>query len=86
MPVSHFDKSGSGVVIPVGDTISDGKTLKVGLEDGIVSSVVSVVLVNEVGHIRDVNSTVTLSRNIKIVLNSLRELYKPLFQSNFSVV
>ena len=61
MPVSHFDKSGSSVVVPVGDTISYGETLEVRLEYGIVSSVGGVVLVNKVGHVWDVDSTIRFS-------------------------
>jgi len=78
VPVAHFDVGALGIVLPVGDTITDGETLEVGLEDVIVVGVLLVVLVDVVGEVRHVDASIGLTRDEEIVLLVLRELFEPL--------
>jgi hypothetical protein len=58
MPKGHIDICVGGVVVPVGHTIANHETLEVGLEDGVVSRILGVVLVNKVSEIRHVDASV----------------------------
>ena len=78
VPVAHVDISSVGVVLPVGDAITDGETLKVRLEDGIIISVLLVVLVNIVGKVGDVDTSIGLTRDVKLIIGELGELLEPL--------
>ena len=76
MPVGHVDESSISIVLPVGDTITDGETLKVWLE--IVLSSALVVLVNVVGKVGHVDASIGLTRDVKVVILELGELFVPL--------
>lgn len=67
VPVAHFDVGSSGVVVPVGDSISYGKTFEVWLEDRIVTCIIGVVLVNEVSHVGNVDSSIRFSGEVEII-------------------
>jgi hypothetical protein len=76
VPVSHFDVGGSAIELVVGNTIADHETLEVGLEDISGLSICSVVLVNVVGEIGNVDSGVGLTRDVELVLAELGEFVK----------
>ena len=78
VPVGHIDEGGSGVILPVGNTISDSETLKVRLEGVCVISVLLVVLDDVVGKVGHIDSSIRLTRDVKLVLLELREEFVPL--------
>lgn len=48
MPESHINVSVSGIVVPVGNTITNHEALKVWLKDGVIRRILCVVLVDVV--------------------------------------
>lgn len=78
VPVGHIDEGGSGVILPVGNTVSDSETLEVRLEGVCVISVLLVVLDDVVGKVGDIDSSIRLTRDVKLVLLELREEFVPL--------
>ena len=78
VPVSHINKGGFSVVVPVGDTIADHKALEIRLEDVRVLLVDHVVVVNLVDNVWDIDASIRLSGNVKIVVFKLRVLLEPL--------
>uniref|UniRef100_A0A7S3HWM2 Uncharacterized protein n=1 Tax=Favella ehrenbergii TaxID=182087 RepID=A0A7S3HWM2_9SPIT len=78
VPVAHVDVAGRRVILPVGDTVADGETLQVGLEDAVVSGVLLVVLVDIVREVGNVDASIGLTRDVKLVVLVLRELREPL--------
>jgi len=74
---SHFEVCWISVIFPVGESISNHETLKVWFEDGWVSSVNSIVMMNGVDSEWDINSSVRFSRNVEIVLLKFWELIEP---------
>lgn len=77
VPVGHLDVSSFTIKVPVGNTVSDHVTLKVGLEDGIIISVVNVVLIDLIRDVRNVDTGIGLTRNIQLVLLVLSESLVP---------
>lgn len=77
VPVAHVHVGRGGVILPVSDTIANSEALKVGLEDGVVFSVSSVMLVDVVSHVGHVDSSIRLSREPEVVLLELRVLFIP---------
>lgn len=77
MPVGHVNKGGICVVRPVGNTVADSETLKVGLE-GVVGGVLQVILVNIVGKVGHVDASVGLSGDEEVVVPVLGEFVVPL--------
>lgn len=73
VPVGHLNVGSAGIILPVGDTITDHETLEVRLEDVGVVSVGFVVLIDLVGDVRNVDTGVRLTRNEKFVLLVLIE-------------
>jgi hypothetical protein len=61
VPVTHLNESWGSVVSPVGYTVSDSKALEKGFEDSVILTVSSVVLVNVISHVGDIDSTVGLT-------------------------
>lgn len=61
MPVTHLNESWGSVVGPVGNTVSDSKALEKGFENSVILTVSSVVLVNVISHVGDIDSTVGLT-------------------------
>lgn len=86
VPVSHFDVGGCAVVVVVSNTVSDHETLQVWLEDGIITSVLSVVVINPLGKVGHVDSGVGLSRDVQIVGSELGEFGVPVEDSEQIVI
>ena len=79
VPVGHVDESSCSIVLPVGDTVSDGETLKVWLECvRVVLLSLLVVLVDVISEVRNVDSGVRLTRDEKLVVLELGEFVVPL--------
>jgi len=68
VPVAHVDEGGGSIELPVGDSVSDSKALEEGLEDGVVLTVGGVVLVDVVGHVGHVDSSVRFTGQPEVVL------------------
>lgn len=84
MPISHFNVGGGCVDVPVGASISDHESFKVGFEVRSLSGfIVGVDLVNDVGH---VNAGVRLSRDIEVVSLELWEESLEEIQDSIQVV
>ena len=77
VPVSHFHVCWCAIILIVCHTISNCKTLKVGLKYSVIISIDSVVLINCVSEVRNIYSSVGLTRNIKFVCFELWEFFKP---------
>ena len=78
VPVGHINKSGCCVILPVSYAVSDSETLKVRLEGIFVISVLLVVLDDVVGKVGHIDSSIRLTRDVKLVLLELREEFVPL--------
>ena len=78
VPVGHVDEGGCGVILPVGNTVSNSETLEVRLEGICVISVLFVVLDNVVGKVGHIDSSIRLTRDVKLVLLEFREEFVPL--------
>ena len=78
VPVGHVDEGGSGVILPIGNTVSDSETLEVRLKGIFVISVLLVVLDDVVGKVGHIDSSIRLTRDVKLVLLELREEFVPL--------
>lgn len=77
VPVRHLDESGIGVISPVGDSVSNGESLDVWLEDIVVVSVGLGVLNEVVGEVWNVDSSIRLSRDVELVRLELWVLLEP---------
>lgn len=77
MEICHLNESIVSVIIPISHTITNSETLKVGLEDGVISGMSSVVLINRIGKIGNVYSSIRLTADVKLVLFKFREFVKP---------
>ena len=77
MPVSHLHVSAVGVVVPVGAAVSHSKAFKIRFEDICIVGIGNVVLIYLVSQIRNVNASVGLAANVKLVLFELWELFVP---------
>ena len=78
VPVGHVDEGGGGVILPVGNTVTDSETLKVRLEGVIVISVLLVVLDDVVGKVGHIDASIRLTRDVKLVLLEFGEELVPL--------
>ena len=58
MPVAHVNEGRGSVVLPVGDTVTDSEALKLRFKDRVVFTVGGVVLIDVVGHVGNVDSSV----------------------------
>lgn len=77
MPVGHLESGRGAIILPVGDTIADHHTLQVWQESVWVVQVSLDVVVHQPKKVGNVNASVRLSRDIKIVALELRELLEP---------
>ena len=78
VPVRHVDKGSGGVVLPVGNTVSNSETLDVGLENVVILSVLLLMLDEVVGKIWDIDASIRLTRDVKLIISELRESSVPL--------
>ena len=56
--ISHVNEGRGSVIVPVGDTVANHHTLKVGSEDIRISNVDLVVVMDLVHKVRNINSTI----------------------------
>lgn len=75
VPVAHVDEGRGGIELPVSYTIADSEALEVGLENLVVFTMGSVMLIDVVGHVGHVNSSIRFSREPEVVLLELRVLF-----------
>jgi hypothetical protein len=73
VPVGHFNVGGSGIHIPVGDSIAHHKSLQVEGESTSLVLLYLVISVDLVNHIWHIYASVRFSRNIEFVGLELRE-------------
>jgi len=78
VPVAHINVGSVCVISPVSDTISYCETFQVRLEDFGVICVFLIVLVDVVGKIGDVDTSVGLTGDVEFVIFELGELFEPL--------
>ena len=75
--ISKLDEGGGCVEGPIGDSISNHESLKVWLEDSVVSSVLGVVLIDVVRDQGNVNTSIRLTRDVEVMTLELWELLVP---------
>jgi len=77
MPESHVNVGIGSVVVPVRNTVANHESLEVGLEHGIIGSILSIVLVDVVSKVGYVDAGVGLARKEEVVGLELWELLEP---------
>jgi len=77
MPVGHLESGRGAIILPVGDTIADHHTLQVWQESVWVVQVSLDVVVHQPKKVGNVNASVGLTRDVKIVALELWELLEP---------
>lgn len=81
MPVGHFNICRSCIEVPISAAIPHHIPLKVRLEDISIVNILGIVLVNLVRDIRNIDSSIGLSRDVQVMAFKLWEQVEPVENS-----
>mmetsp|Transcript_97755 Transcript_97755/g.134476 ORF Transcript_97755/g.134476 Transcript_97755/m.134476 type:complete len:230 (-) Transcript_97755:194-883(-) len=85
-PEDSIRENGIGINMPVGDTVTNNETLKIDLLNVFVDGGLLVILINLPREVRNIDASITLTRDKEFVLLEFWEFFIPGFKSNNSVL